>query len=214
MGLDNDKQRESLSALMDNEAGELELRRIIKHMATDDSLLETWRRYHLLSASLKHSAHPRANVNLLPGIQQALANETLPQTKPHPKSSDAPVLGRFWQYLGQGTVAASVALVVLFSAELISKRGDGDLDTRLAENSSNVGINSSANYSSNYSSNYVRQSIPVNTRITSTDQGSSSALDQAARDRLQQAVYRQFEESPLPLEIPVNYSIQTVPGQP
>ena len=40
----SDKMRESLSALMDDEANELELQRVLKRLADDPQLRRTWMR--------------------------------------------------------------------------------------------------------------------------------------------------------------------------
>ena len=45
-----ERMRESLSALLDNEANELEMERVLKHVADDDSLRQTWVRYNLVRA--------------------------------------------------------------------------------------------------------------------------------------------------------------------
>lgn len=44
---------ESLSALMDNEASELELQRLLKALDADPELKATWSRYQVASAGLK-----------------------------------------------------------------------------------------------------------------------------------------------------------------
>ncbi|MBR9805472.1 sigma-E factor negative regulatory protein, partial [bacterium] len=59
----NDNIKESLSALVDGETDELELRRILKAMEgeeataeTADSLRQRWSRYHLISAVIKNES--------------------------------------------------------------------------------------------------------------------------------------------------------------
>lgn len=51
-------ERESLSALLDGETDELELRRILQKSETDSSLLETWDRYNLVHSVLTAEAVP------------------------------------------------------------------------------------------------------------------------------------------------------------
>jgi len=71
-----EKLHESLSALMDNEADELELRRILKAIESSETLSEgeqqiaselqdKWHRYHILSACLKQELHTTPSRNLL-----------------------------------------------------------------------------------------------------------------------------------------------------
>jgi sigma-E factor negative regulatory protein RseA len=113
------KLHESLSALMDNEADELELRRILKEMDAMESsenaeLKAKWHRYHILSASLKQEVHTSPSRNLLSGIQAELA-----QDAPPARSLVSAVQGKgIFRMIGQGAIAASIALAVLFTADL------------------------------------------------------------------------------------------------
>ena len=83
---------ETLSALMDNEADDLELRRLLKEMeaveqsgqgtapeATSAELAKElkakWHRYHIVSACLKQEIHTSPSRNLLAAIQAELAND-------------------------------------------------------------------------------------------------------------------------------------------
>lgn len=45
-------EKESLSALLDGEVDELELRRILRSSETDSQLLQTWARYNAAQAAL------------------------------------------------------------------------------------------------------------------------------------------------------------------
>jgi sigma-E factor negative regulatory protein RseA len=49
----SDQLFESLSALVDNEANELEVRRILKNVEHNSDLMERWRRYHLIGSALR-----------------------------------------------------------------------------------------------------------------------------------------------------------------
>ncbi len=96
--------KESLSALLDNEADELELRRILKSCEQDPELLTTWERYNLVQSLLHESAIP-VNPDLSKRIAAQLQSESLPVV---------PLSNRFseWQKnLTKVAIAASVALV-------------------------------------------------------------------------------------------------------
>jgi len=69
----SDKIAESLSALLDNEATELDVRRLTKHMTDED--LETWRRLCAVKNGLHNEDIRFASVNLLDGIQEGIADE-------------------------------------------------------------------------------------------------------------------------------------------
>ena len=49
----SEKLRESLSALMDDEANELEVERLLREVAATDDLRQTWVRYHVARDALK-----------------------------------------------------------------------------------------------------------------------------------------------------------------
>ncbi len=46
--------RESISALLDDEANELDLQRILKELEGDADSAGTWQRYHLQSATMRN----------------------------------------------------------------------------------------------------------------------------------------------------------------
>ncbi len=93
--------RESLSALLDDESSELEVRRLLA-AGSEDDLRSTWSRYHVARAAMhKELLEPR--LDLASAVSAALAAE------PALKGRASPL----WQGLGRFAVAASVTLVVL-----------------------------------------------------------------------------------------------------
>jgi negative regulator of sigma E activity len=101
-------ERESLSALLDNEADDLELRRILKSCELDAELLETWQRYNL-AQSLLHEAAVPVSPALSQRIFAQIATEESPQV---PRS------WKVWQQnLAKGAIAASVALVFIVAVQ-------------------------------------------------------------------------------------------------
>jgi negative regulator of sigma E activity len=107
---------EALSALMDNEADELELRRVIKNLQLHPELSETWRRYHTVRASLQQDIHAVPSVNLLSGIHAKLGSQVV--VVPQAGWTRA-LSGRFLRIAGQGVIAASVAGAVLIGGSLM-----------------------------------------------------------------------------------------------
>ena len=71
----SDKIAESLSALLDNEATELDVRRLTKHMTDED--LETWRRMCAVKDGMQKQDISFASVNILDGIREGIADETV-----------------------------------------------------------------------------------------------------------------------------------------
>ncbi|MCP2022890.1 sigma-E factor negative regulatory protein [Pseudomonas laurylsulfatiphila] len=101
--------QESLSAVMDNEADELELRRVLN--ACDDvETRDTWARYQIARAVMhKDLLLPR--LDIAAAVSAALADEASPA-----KASRGP-----WRSLGRLAVAASVTLAVLAGVRLYNQ---------------------------------------------------------------------------------------------
>jgi len=98
----SDKIAESLSALLDNEATELDVRRLTKHMTDED--LETWRRMCAVKDGMQKQDISFASVNILDGIREGIADETVVVEK---TSSG-------WKHwVGGFGVAAAVAMAVV-----------------------------------------------------------------------------------------------------
>ena len=64
----NERTNESLSALMDGETDELELRRLLKQSEQEPQTLETWHRYQMIGALMRGEAV--SPVDLSKGIRQ------------------------------------------------------------------------------------------------------------------------------------------------
>ncbi|MBV7575712.1 RNA polymerase subunit sigma [Pseudomonas sp. B1(2018)] len=114
--------QESLSAVMDNEADELELRRVLN--ACDDvETRDTWARYQIARAVMhKDLLLPR--LDIAAAVSAALADEASPA-----KASRGP-----WRSLGRLAVAASVTLAVLAGVRLYNQ--DEIAGAELAQQSS------------------------------------------------------------------------------
>ncbi|WAC43588.1 RseA family anti-sigma factor [Pseudomonas sp. SL4(2022)] len=103
--------QESLSAVMDNQADELELRRVLA--ASDDpELRATWSRYQLARAVMhKELLEPR--LDIAAAVSAALADEPLP-------AASQPQRGT-WRAVGRLAVAASVTVAVLAGVRLYNQ---------------------------------------------------------------------------------------------
>ncbi len=108
---------ESLSALMDNEASELELQRLLKALDADPEVKTTWSRYQIGSAGLKGKLPAMAPSDFASRVSAAIeAEETYSQqpavaVKPE-TITDSNVIAvpvSWWQQVGRAAVAASVA---------------------------------------------------------------------------------------------------------
>lgn len=110
----NDKQLEELSALMDGEASELEVRRVLGNLEQDQALCQKWARYQLTSSILKGETQGRAmhwrSVDLSARVAQALEVEPVLNVA----STAGKRAGAAWlRPLANVAVAASVSAVVI-----------------------------------------------------------------------------------------------------
>jgi sigma-E factor negative regulatory protein RseA len=114
--------QESLSALLDNETDELELRRVLA-ASGDAETRATWARYQVARAVM-HKELLMPHLDLAAKVSAALADE--PQVQ---------VARRLpWAGLGRLAVAASVTVAVLAGVRLYNQ--DDITSTQLAQNSS------------------------------------------------------------------------------
>ena len=102
--------RESLSALMDNEGDELELRRVLKSLDDEPDAAEAWRRYHLMRSLMRRETEVDVGVDLSAGIRSRLVDEPAPAVDAFP----APGAARRSLPFARGAgIAAAVSLMVI-----------------------------------------------------------------------------------------------------
>lgn len=101
--------QESLSAVMDNEADQLELRRVL-NAADDAETRATWSRYQVARAAM-HKELLLPNLDIASAVSAALADEA------------APVQAKrgAWRSVGRLAVAASVTVAVLAGVRLYNQ---------------------------------------------------------------------------------------------
>ncbi len=101
----SESERETLSAMLDNEAGELELRRLLKTSGDDPELGRAWERYCLAQSLMRGSRLTR----LGDGFEQKVARRLRAENAPKSGSS---ALSRGRRFAGKFAIAATVALAV------------------------------------------------------------------------------------------------------
>jgi len=126
-------------------------------------------------------------VNLLDGIHAILDEDPLP-VRP---ASNPRLLGVF-RYLGQSAIAASVALGVLFAAQYLAPQQEGG-GPALAGAGGLAPVATTGEYQAGELTR------------TASFTGENRVLDDDTRDRLTQAVYREFERGAANYQVPVNY---------
>lgn len=106
---------ESLSAVMDGEADELELRRVLAAAGEDPEVRARWARYQL-ARSVMHRQTVKPGLDLAAGVSAAIAADEAPAAVPQVK--------RGWTQVGRLAVAASVALAVLAGVRFYNGQQD------------------------------------------------------------------------------------------
>ena len=109
-------KKESLSALLDNEADELEIRRALKFCEKDPALLATWERFNLVQALLHEPAIPVSST-LAQGVAAQIETEALPVPNSPVINYSASNAASWRQNLAKIAIAASVALVFIVGVQ-------------------------------------------------------------------------------------------------
>lgn len=116
----SERLRQSLSSLMDNEADDLEVRRLLNALEADTELSERWQRYHLARALLQQQTFDITQ-DVSAGVMQRLANESIdidteemPAKQARPSKATAPL----WLWMRQGAIAASVAVTLVTGVQV------------------------------------------------------------------------------------------------
>jgi hypothetical protein len=163
--------KEGLSAFMDGESDELEFRRLLGELSDNPELADCWRRYHVVRDTLNGEIHSRPSVNLLSSIHARLEAETVPA----PAAAENSYMGRLLRFAGQGVIAASVAAMVLTGFTYLELANNQQEDASMVARQDSI-PELGGDYTPSEFSRVVR-------------------MNDAARSRLQQAVY-QFSTSP------------------
>lgn len=108
--------RESLSALMDDEGDDLELRRVLKSLESEPQAADAWRRYHLARSVMRREREAASDTDLSAGILARLEGEPAPG-----RAVAAPRRGLF-SWAGRAAVAAGVSLAVITGVQVYNSQ--------------------------------------------------------------------------------------------
>jgi|TARA_B110000908_G_scaffold50893_1_gene62126 sigma-E factor negative regulatory protein RseA len=142
---------ESLSALMDSEANDIEIRRILKELDANDSALAVeirgkWRRYHLASAVISKDNVSTVDYSIAvsDAIDSEVTHKMNPLTKIFSRSGILAVGASLGiSSAGPFAVAASVALVAVLGVQNVSNPlGGADQASQFAQSDKMMGENS------------------------------------------------------------------------
>lgn len=109
--------RESLSALMDDEATELELHRVLGELESDAALRQTWVRYQLARSAMAGQPVSHARLDISRSVSAAIAAESGVKTR------HSSLRERWVRPLASLAVAASVTAVVVLGGQQLYQAG-------------------------------------------------------------------------------------------
>lgn len=104
-----DRDAEAISALMDGETNDLDLRRLLKFAAENPETMETWERYHLVQ-SVMHEQGTTVSTAVASGVAVALADEVA-------YSAESQRFSAWQQQLTKLAVAAAVAVLAVLTLQ-------------------------------------------------------------------------------------------------
>ncbi|MDN6296765.1 MAG: sigma-E factor negative regulatory protein [Halomonas sp.] len=118
--------RESLSALMDGESEELELRRVLKALPDDGDAADTWRRYHLARSLMQRDHGVDTRVDMSAGIMARLSDEPAPLVEGARETAAArPARAPRVSLMRGAGVAAAVSLMVITGVQYLGGSAGG-----------------------------------------------------------------------------------------
>ena len=114
----SEKLRESLSAVLDGEANELELERVLSQMDDESDLRQTWMRYSAVRSVNTEGISPDMAMDISKGVRRAILQGA-------PVVSQATTtVQRLLKPLASFAVAASVAATVVLGGQQLAQIGD------------------------------------------------------------------------------------------
>jgi negative regulator of sigma E activity len=132
----NLQDRESLSALLDNEADDLELRRLLKSSGQDSDLLTTWQRYNLAQAILQGESYQALSDDFCTKVAQGIAEE--PE---HSSVTSPSPISQWRNSLSKVAIAASVAAVVIVGMQTsLDQNSAPDMAQTIADPAANLSV--------------------------------------------------------------------------
>jgi sigma-E factor negative regulatory protein RseA len=184
----NERMRESLSALMDDVANELELERVLSQLSSDPELRQTWLRNNLAKHAVHGEQLAHRDWDVSTRVQSALANS--------PVASSPVSITRFKQRLMRPLisvgVAASVTLTVVIGGQQLAGLGANtfESDRSVAADASPVGLLNSLG-AMPLQAGFGMQAIPVMQPATPT------TYETLAQQRLRRYMQEHAEQAAL-----------------
>ncbi|MEH6634527.1 MAG: sigma-E factor negative regulatory protein [Halioglobus sp.] len=191
-----ERMRESLSALLDNEANELELERILSRVTDDADVRNTWIRYNAVSTTMAGAPLAHMQLDISTQVRQAIAgtsSDELQQQTVQAGQNIVSLRQRFLRPLTSLAVAASVTATVVIGGQQLARIGGTDPyggSQAVAASASPVGLVNSLG-ATTVQASYGTQSVPVLQPATRT------AYQELARQRMQMYMQEHAEQAAL-----------------
>ncbi len=176
----SERLRESLSALMDGEADELELRRLLAQQ-DEGELRADWQRYHLAQRARNDDLSAFENWDISQSVSAAIADENI-ELLPLEASSEG---FSFWRPVAGFAVAASVAVAMVVGVNAVNQS-----DPAMSPVAPTV---ASRVYPASGSSGLGNVAVNAHYSSEAPLPGTNAAVDQAAQQRLQKYMLRHTE---------------------
>ena len=182
----SEKLRESLSALMDDEANELELQRLLKQMGEEPELRHTWMRYQAARTALHGHETAHLQLDISARVREAVDADN----SAHPARG---LKDRLLRPVASFAVAASVAATVVIGGQQLAQVSGADpYEVRAVASGgvSPVGLVNSLG-ATTVQASYGTRAVPVLQPATGT------AYQQLARQRMQLYMQEHAEHAAL-----------------
>ncbi|GHD28349.1 sigma-E factor negative regulatory protein [Parahalioglobus pacificus] len=177
----SEKLRESLSALMDDEADELELERVLSQISQNDELRSSWQGYHHARDAAAGQASTFTGIDISARVREAIAQD----------GATAQGKAPWWRPVASFAVAASVMATVGLGGQQLSQLNSGYQDrSSYAGNVSPVGLHNAVGATPMRAS-YGTRSVPALQPAT------NEAYRELARQRLKQYGQSHAEQAAL-----------------
>ncbi len=182
----SERLRESLSAMMDGEANELELERILSRIGEDSELRQTWIRYSAVRSLNTGEGVANLSLDISQAVQSAIAQDS----KSFAGKASSAGAKRLLKPFASFAVAASVAATVVIGGQQLSRIGESTPYSSSLAGTSPVGLINSVGATAIQAS-YGTQSVPVLQPTTRT------AYRELARQRMQKYMQEHVEQAAL-----------------
>lgn len=185
----SERMRESLSALLDDEANELEIERILSRIGEDRELRETWSRYSQVKEVLAGQQVAYPGLDISAAVRESITAEAPGQAD----DTRGGIRERLWRPVASFAVAASVAATVVIGGQQLARiesGGDYKSVVTVAGSASPVGMVNSLG-ATTVQASYGTQAVPVLQPATRT------AYRELARQRMEKYSQEHAEHAAL-----------------